>query len=174
MAGPTTGAGRFATSAEDERAERLRAAEARISRVTWLLENLFRVPGSERRFGLEPIIGLLPGAGDAISGIVGLALIVEALRFRLPKVVIVRMVMNTLLDLVVGIVPVLGDVFDFAFKSNSRNLTLFRRYAADPDRATTGEAAFVVGVILVVVGALLGALLAVGWLLDALARALGI
>jgi hypothetical protein len=74
----------------------------------------------------------------------------------------------------VGIVPVLGDVFDFAFKSNSRNLTLFRRYAANPDRSTTGEAAFVVGVILVVVGALVGALLAVGWLLDALARALGI
>lgn len=174
MAGPTTDAGRVATGVGDGRAERLRAAEARISRVTWLLENLFRVPGSERRFGLEPIIGLLPGAGDAISGIVGLALIVEALRFHLPRVVIVRMVMNTLLDLVVGIVPVLGDVFDFAFKSNSRNLTLFRRYAADPDRSTTGEAAFVAGVILVVVGALLGALLAVGWLLDALARALGL
>jgi len=162
------------TGEADERTERLRAAEARISRLTWLLENVFRVPGTERRFGLEPIIGLLPGTGDLISGIVGLGLIVEALRFRLPKVVIVRMVMNTLLDLVVGVVPVLGDLFDFAFKSNSRNLSLFRRYASDPERSTRGETAFVVGVILVVVGALVAALLAIGWLLETLARALGI
>ena len=174
MAGPTTTTASVPRSEADARAERLRAAEARISRVTWLLENLFRVPGSDRRFGLEPIIGLVPGAGDAISGIVGLALIVEALRFRLPKIVIVRMVLNTVVDLVVGIVPVLGDIFDFAFKSNSRNLSLFRRYAADPERSTRTEAAFVVGVILVVVGALVGALLAIGWILDSLARGLGL
>jgi hypothetical protein len=156
----------------DERDEALRAADARIERMTWLLENLFRVGG--RRFGLEPIIGLIPGAGDLVSGALGLAIIVEAMRFRIPRIVVVRMVLNTLLDLAIGAVPFLGDLFDFAFKSNSRNLALFRRYAADPGQATGDQKAFVIGVILVVVGAIGLALLAVGWLLNLIADSLRI
>src|SRR5215210_2419729 len=85
-----------------ERDASLRAADARIERMTWLLENLFRVGG--RRFGLEPIIGLIPGAGDVVSGALGLAIIIEAMRFRIPRIVVVRMVLNTVLDVAIGVI----------------------------------------------------------------------
>jgi len=127
--------------------------------VTRILENLVTVPGTSRRVGVEPVIGLIPGAGDLLSAGIGLWLIFEATRFKLPPSVVGRMVLNTLVDLIVGIVPVLGDLFDFAFKSNTRNLALFRRHAADPDASTREHRLVLVGAVIVIVG--------VAWLLIA-------
>jgi hypothetical protein len=156
---------RSAAAAANERSARLAAAERRLAFVSRILDDLVTVPGTGRRVGVEPVIGLIPGAGDVVSAAVGVWLIAEAARFGLPGSVIARMVMNTLVDLVVGIVPLLGDLFDFAFKSNSRNLALFRQYAADPTASTREHRLIVLGAVAVIVG--------VAWLLlELLARLL--
>jgi Domain of unknown function (DUF4112) len=87
-----------------------------------------------------------------------------------PRLVLGRMVLNLLLDLGVGAIPLLGDVYDLFFRSNSRNLDLFRRHALDPDASTRGERAFFVGLLLVIVGILWLAFVALGTLIDWLAN----
>ncbi len=147
---------------DDPRVERFRAAERRIGRVTHALDELIEVPGTPVKVGLDPIIGLIPVVGDAVSAIVGAWVIGEAARFGLPRIVLARMVVNLVVDLVFGAIPLLGDLYDFAFRSNSRNLALFRRHALEPDASTRGDQAFFAGMILLVVGVLWLILTALG------------
>ena len=144
------------------RAERFRAAERRIGRVTHALDELVAVPGTSIRVGLDPVIGLIPVVGDAVAAVVGAWVIGEAARFGIPRVVLGRMAINLVVDLAIGAIPFLGDLFDFAFRSNSANLELFRRHALDPDASTRGEQAFFAGLLLVLVGLAWLLLLAVG------------
>jgi len=152
------------------RAERFRAAEQRIGRVTRVLDELVAVPGTPVKVGLDPVIGLIPVVGDAVAAGVGAWVIAEAARFGIPRLVLGRMVLNLLLDLGVGAIPILGDVYDLFFRSNSRNLALFRRHALDPDASTRGERAFFAGLLLVIVGILWLAFVALGTLIDWLAN----
>lgn len=131
---------------------RLRKARAEMQTIAWLLDGTFRVPGTRFRFGLDPIIGLVPAVGDLVSGGVGLYLITRALQFRLPMIVVARMVLNSLLDFVVGAVPILGDLFDFAFRSNARNMRLFEEYVSDPERGTGDQWLFFVALLAVLIG----------------------
>jgi hypothetical protein len=151
------------------RAERFHAAEARISRVTKLLDELIGVPGTPIKVGLDPVIGLIPVVGDAVAAGVGAWVIAEAARFGIPRVVLGRMVLNLLVDLGIGAIPILGDIYDALFRSNSRNLELFRRHALDPDASTRGERAFFAGLLLVIVGILWLAFVALGAIIDWLA-----
>lgn len=144
------------------RAERFRAAERRIERVTHALDELIGIPGTSVRVGLDPIVGLIPVVGDVVAGVVGAWVIGEAARFGIPRVVLARMVVNLVVDLAIGAIPFLGDLYDFAFRSNSRNLGLFRRHALEPDASTRGDQAFFVGVALLVVGVLWLILTAIG------------
>ena len=144
------------------RTERFRAAERRIERVTHALDELVGIPGTSVRVGLDPIVGLIPVVGDAVAGVVGAWVIGEAARFGIPRVVLARMVVNLVIDLAIGAIPFLGDLYDFAFRSNSRNLALFRRHALEPDASTRGDQAFFVGVGLLVVGVLWLILTALG------------
>ena len=142
------------------------AAEKRIAGVARLLDDLVTIPGTRHRVGLDSVVGLIPGAGDIVAAGVGVWILVEAARFRLPPIVLARMVVNLVVDLAVGAVPILGDLFDVAFRSNSRNLALFRRYASEPGASTAAERAFFV-VLLVVVGAVVWIVAsAIGWLLS--------
>jgi len=144
------------------RAERFRAAERRIGRVTHALDELVAVPGTSIRVGLDPVIGLIPVVGDAVAAVVGVWVIGEAARFGIPRLVLGRMAVNLIVDLAIGAIPFLGDIFDFAFRSNSANLELFRRHALDPAASTRGEQAFFAGLLLVLVGLAWLLLLAVG------------
>ena len=144
------------------RAERFRAAERRIGRVTHALDELVAVPGTSVRVGLDPIIGLIPVVGDAVAGIVGVWVIGEAARFGIPRLVLGRMIVNLVVDLAIGAIPLLGDLFDVAFRSNSRNLGLFRRHALEPEASTRGEQTFFVGLLLLLVGVVWLVLTAIG------------
>lgn len=144
------------------RAERFYAAERRIGRVTHALDELIAVPGTPIRVGLDPVIGLIPIVGDAVAGIVGVWVVGEAARFGIPRVVVGRMAVNLVVDLAIGGIPVLGDLFDVAFRSNSRNLELFRRHALEPDASTRGDQAFFAGLLLVLVGVVWLMLTAIG------------
>ena len=129
----------------ESRSERFHAAERRIARMSHVLDDLFEVPGTGRRVGLDPLVGLIPVVGDVVSAAAGAYLIAEASRFRLPPVVLARMVVNLLVDLALGLVPFLGDLLDFVSKSNARNLALFRRYALEPEASTTEHRLFFAG-----------------------------
>jgi hypothetical protein len=112
---------------------------------TWqrLLDSAFRIPGTNVRFGWDPIIGLVPWAGDLLAGLLSLALIAQARQMGLPRVVQLRMLLNVGIDVVVGVVPLIGDVADFFWKSNARNLALIERHAGQARHATGGDWAFV-------------------------------
>ena len=149
------------------RTERVLAAERRIAAVAHLLDDIVRVPGTSVRLGLDPIIGLVPFLGDLTSGIVSAWIVIEAARFRMPGVVLAQMIMYATVDFLIGLIPLLGDVFDFGFKANTRNLALFHRYAVDPGASTASSWALVGGVALAFAGLLWLGIVLVGQLLSA-------
>jgi hypothetical protein len=146
------------------RAERFTAAERRIGRVTHVLDELVSVPGTSIKVGLDPVIGVIPIAGDALAALVGVWVILEASRFGIPRVVLGRMVANLVVDLGIGAIPLIGDAYDLFFRSNSRNLDLFRRHALDPGASTRGEQAFFVGLVVLAIGLLWLAATVIGWI----------
>ena len=146
------------------RAERFAAAERRIGRVTHVLDELVSVPGTPIKVGLDPVIGVIPIAGDALAALVGVWVILEASRFGIPRVVLGRMVANLVMDLGIGAIPLLGDAYDLFFRSNSRNLALFRRHALDPGATTRGEQAFFVGLVVLAIGLLWLVVTVIGWI----------
>ncbi len=108
-------------------ADRHSATIRRLDRFAWLLDSAVRLPGGFR-IGLDGIIGLVPGLGDLAAAGLSSYIILEAARMKLPGRVLVRMGLNVLLELVVGIIPIFGDLFDFAFKANRRNVRLLNEY----------------------------------------------
>lgn len=100
-----------------------------LRRWATLLDSAFRVPGTGIRFGLDAIVGLVPGFGDLAAPIFTGALLLTGFRMRLPAVVLARMVLNAGLDMLIGLVPLLGDLVDIAWKANLRNLALLERHA---------------------------------------------
>jgi hypothetical protein len=104
-------------------------ALAALRKWAYLLDAAFQVPGTKLRFGLDPIVGLIPGAGDLVTGFFSVMMLLHAVRLRIPKIIIARMMANIGLDLLTGAVPLLGDLFDAGYKANLRNLALLERHA---------------------------------------------
>jgi hypothetical protein len=101
---------------------------AEMEVLTRLLDDRFRIPGTSIRFGLDGLIGLVPGVGDVATTAVSLYLVYRARALGAPKAVLARMIVNILADTAVGAIPLLGDIFDVAFKANRRNLDLLCRH----------------------------------------------
>lgn len=101
------------------------AADYWIEKLTWLMDNSIPI-GGKYSIGLDPIIGLVPGIGDLIGALVSSFIILQAHRAGVPRATILRMMANVGIDAAVGALPFLGDIFDFAFKANRRNLELYR------------------------------------------------
>lgn len=101
---------------------------ARVEALARLMDGAFVVPGTNLRLGLDSIIGLVPVAGDVISGIVSSYLIWEARRLGAPRWLIARMMANTFLDTTLGAIPVFGDAFDVLFRANMKNMALLRNH----------------------------------------------
>ena len=99
--------------------------------LTRLLDDLITIPGTEQGVGLDALLGLLPGIGDSATGLGSVALLVLALRERVPKVILVKMLANIGVDVVTGTIPVLGDIFDVAWRSNRRNLDLIEKHGGE-------------------------------------------
>ena len=132
-----------------------------LRRWARLFDSAFQVPGTRFRFGLDPLIGLLPGIGDLVSPIFGTVIIWHAAALRVPKVVIVRMAINAIVDGVVGSVPIVGDAFDFLWHANEWNMALLERHATAGQPATSGDWVFVtLCVIAIVLAAVIPLLLA--------------
>jgi hypothetical protein len=111
------------------------ATVRRLDVLAQLMDNAFLIPGLNRRVGLDAIIGLVPGIGDAVTTVIQSYIIWEARRLGAPASVIARMVGNVALDGLVGVIPLVGDLFDATFKANIRNMRILRDYLekSDPD-----------------------------------------
>ena len=134
------------------------ARMARLRRVGWLLDNAIPIPGTRFHLGIDQIIGLVPGIGDLIGGALSLYIIVEAWRLGVPRGLLVRMGWNVAVDTLVGEIPILGDLFDIAFKANIRNLALLDGFAQRPVEVRRTSRRFVAllgaGLVLLTAGAI--------------------
>ncbi|HWC75730.1 MAG TPA: DUF4112 domain-containing protein [Gemmatimonadales bacterium] len=141
---------------------------ARIATFAWWLDAGFRIPGTNLRFGLDPLLGLIPGAGDAAGAVLAGWIFIEAIRLGAPRATLIRIAGNVALDAGLGAVPILGDIFDFAWKANLRNVALLERHLTMPDRAHRADRFFIAcvigGVMLVIVGVLILGILLARWL----------
>jgi hypothetical protein len=135
-----------------------------LRKLMRFLDEAFRVPGTNLRFGWDPIIGLVPWAGDLLTAILGCAIVVQGHKMRIPGVVQLRMLLNIGIDLLIGVVPVVGDAADVFWKSNAKNFALLERHAPRVQPPTRGDWLFVVGIIGAVAAMALVPLIVLYWL----------
>jgi hypothetical protein len=142
-----------------------------LRRFAWLMDEAIAIPGTRMRVGVDAGLGLIPGVGDAIAAVLSTWVIAGALRHRVPMRYIVRMVINILIDLGIGSIPLLGDVFDFLFEENVMNLQLLLRHrdrTRPPRRLREIAVTVLVIIAIIAVFALLllfGLIAAVVWLI---------
>lgn len=120
----------------------------RLRRVSRILDNAIAIPGTKISFGLDPILGLIPGGGDTITGGIAAYIVVEAARMGVPREILGKMVGNILIDSFAGTVPVVGDLFDLGWKANVKNLELLEKHL-DLTKSSKGDRLFIFGLILV-------------------------
>jgi len=146
--------------------------ERSLDQLSRLMDGLFRIPGTGWRVGLDAIVGLIPGVGDFATTAVSFYILAAGVRYRVPKVTLLRMAANVGVDYLLGAVPVVGDLFDAAWKSNQMNVELLRRRASvTPEEATSGRASdwLFLGVILIaLLLMLIGSVVVSLWLLTQL------
>lgn len=149
--------------------------EASLEQLSHYLDGLFRVPVVGWQFGLDSLVGLVPGFGDTATTIVSFYILTAAVRYRVPKITILRMALNIAIDYAVGSIPFVGDAFDFAWKSNRKNMALLRNRAtvsaSEARSASIGDWLFVAAIMLFLLLLLLGSLAASFYLLVLLWQA---
>jgi hypothetical protein len=129
-----------------------------------VLDRSLRIPGTDVRIGLDPLIGLIPGIGDAVAALAGSMILFLAAQLQVPKIVLIRMSLNIALNGVLGAIPLAGDLFSVWFQSNMRNVALLERYIAASERASTfSDWLFVLGLLFVIMSLFVGALMIVMW-----------
>jgi hypothetical protein len=144
------------------RAPEDRQIEPELELLVNLLDTLFRVPGLGLRFGLDAILGLVPGFGDTLTSLASLYVLAAARRHGASRVLLARMALNIAIDYGLGIIPFVGDLFDVYWKANVKNLELLRRHIAatpaEERRARAEDRLFIFGLIAVLVALLVGSL----------------
>jgi hypothetical protein len=154
-----------------------RGAQAReLELLAHWMDTVFEIPVLKLRFGLDALLGLLPGGGDVGTSLVSIYILSAANRYGIPRITVLRMALNIALDFLVGSIPILGDLFDVYWKSNQRNMALLRRYLDAPPSTSTKlrradrwfVAAIVVALCLLLIGSLAVTYLIVAWLIQAI------
>ena len=158
----------------DADAQRREAMARRLEQLAWLMDRAFHIPGTRIKVGLDALIGLLPIGGDVLTGLVQAGLVLVAMRhYNLPRSVATRMAANVLIDILVGAIPVLGDLFDVGFKANTRNVRLLQPYGHPsglevPPQKTPWRFILPIGAVLLLVLTLvlIGFITVVRWLFQ--------
>jgi Domain of unknown function (DUF4112) len=144
----------------------------RLRRFAYWLDSGIRLPGTRRRIGLDPILGLVPGLGDAAGAVLATWFLVAGVRRAVSRATLARIAFNIAVDALIGAVPLLGDLFDFAWKANLRNVALLERQLHDPIGGQRADRLFVlllVGTLfLVFLVLLLGSAILARWLIHVL------
>jgi hypothetical protein len=138
--------------------------EESLDRLSLWLDGVFRIPGVGWRFGLDAIIGLIPGVGDTLTSLASFYILAAGVRYRVPKITLLRMGLNLGIDYVVGSIPIVGDIFDAAWKSNQKNVELLRKRATvSAEEARSGRLSdwlFLFFIILTLIAILCGSVVA--------------
>ncbi|SKB12675.1 conserved membrane hypothetical protein [Planktothrix sp. PCC 11201] len=116
----------------------------RMRRLSTLLDNAIRVPGTSIGLGIDPILGLIPGGGDILGGVLSIYIVFEAFKLGLPQETLVTMVSNIALETITGTVPVFGDIFDVAWKANVKNVELLEDYVNSPEVGEKADPWFII------------------------------
>lgn len=144
--------------------------DERLRRLEVLLDEAFVIPGTNIRFGIDGIVGLVPGLGDVLAGLLSLLIPFAGWVRGVPYVTVVRMLINVAIGLLVGSIPILGDAFDIFWKANRRNYHLLTRSIAEPRRHTWRDWAFLLALGAAVTVLFAIPLALVGWLILELLR----
>lgn len=141
----------------------------RVAWLSWLLDKSIRVPGTNARIGVDGLIGLIPGVGDLIGGLLSTWIVLIAARVGAPTAVLMNMSMNAFIDTALGAIPIVGDLFDLAWQSNEKNLTLLNAYLEDPAEAKKSSTLRVVALGAVMLAVLVGLGALAVWAVGAIA-----
>jgi hypothetical protein len=125
-----------------------------LDQLARVLDDIFQIPGTNIRFGLDAIVGLIPGVGDLVTGVASFLIIFSAWERGLSRVTLARMVANVAVDTLVGSMPILGDLFDAAWKANRRNYNLLLRAEQNPGHKATFQDWLFLGLVLLVIAGL--------------------
>ena len=130
------------------RARQPHVADEQLALLARVLDDLFAVPGTRIRFGLDALVGIIPGLGDALTGILSFVIVFAGWQRGLPRVTLWRMVANIAVDSLLGSIPVFGDLFDVAWKSNLMNYRLLQRAQTAPRRQSWFDWLALIGLVL--------------------------
>lgn len=148
-----------------------------VERLSWLMDDLFRIPVLGWRFGLDAIFGLIPALGDTSTSLVSFYILASAVRYRVPKITLLRMGLNIAIDYLVGSLPLVGDLFDAWWKSNHMNVDLLKKRAqvsaAEAKKGRASDWLFVGVIILGLIGVVLGSAVLSVFLLWKIAQLIG-
>lgn len=150
--------------------------DASLEQLSRWMDGVFRIPGIGWRFGLDALIGLIPGLGDTATSVVSFYVLAQGVRYRVPKVTLLRMGLNIAIDYLLGAVPVVGDAFDMFWKSNQMNVDLLKKRATvsveEVREGRMSDWLFVGLIMLVLICLLLGSIAAslylLAWLIGKL------
>jgi hypothetical protein len=130
-----------------EEKRRRQGLEPLFTGLAFIMDELVRVPGTKFRFGLDPLLGLIPGIGDTSSALVSALALIQAVRVGVPKILLARMSLNILINEIIGVVPVAGDAFSFWFKSNARNYEIIKNHRLGSSVPARSDWLFVIGIL---------------------------
>jgi hypothetical protein len=132
--------------------------EKSLDQLAFYLDGLFKVPGTGWRFGLDGLIGLIPNVGDTLTTVASFYILFAGVRYGVPKITLLRMAMNIGVDYLFGSIPVIGDAFDFVWKSNQMNMNLIRASATGRGEGKPSDYLFVFGLFAVLIALLLASI----------------
>ena len=137
--------------------------EEGLEMLSYYLDGLITIPGINWKFGLYSLVGLIPGAGDTVTALVSFYILAAGVRYGVPKITLARMGLNIAIGYVIGIIPVIGDAFDFVWKPNKKNMALIHaRATVSAEQAKDGKTSdwlFVAIIMLILVAMLVGSVL---------------
>ena len=156
----------------EDRSKPRSSIESVFQFVSLVMDRLIRIPGLKKRLGLNPIVDLVPGFGDIAAALVSVSVLVYGIRRGIPKIVLGRMALNVLINEVVGLIPIVGSVFAFWFRANTRNYEMVRGHLDSPGRSTRGDKIFVSVILGLIVLTILGSILGTFLMLHEFAKLL--
>ena len=141
-------------------------ADENLDLLSHILDDWFRVPGTSIRFGVDGIIGLVPGLGDILGGLASTIIVLAAWVRGVPYITLLRMVVNIGIEVVLGTVPLLGDIFDIAWKANRRNYALITRHLQQSRRQTWRDWVFLMVIAVTLTAIFLAPIFLILWFLE--------
>jgi len=139
-----------------------------VNYIADLLDSRCKIPGTRIKFGIDPILGLIPGVGDWFGGMLSIYFMIEAFRAGGGLSVVLRIFLNIILDIIIGSIPLIGEVFDVAWKANRRNAKLIQNLHTEQKKTEKRSKWFVGLVIVLLTGIILGLIVTVVWLIAQL------